>query len=321
MAELFSEIYNCYFQVVKALIEKGNSISKKEAEYKVRDMGFEESIFTLMPKLLTDEWGFFEPVGDTFESRLSKDFFVPLSNLQKAYIKSILLDEKIKLFLSDNQINELNAALAHIEPLYKPDTFYYFDRYTDKDDYENPLYRKNFQVILEAIKNHRYVNILYKPNKSREKSHCCLPCRIEYSVKNDRFRLLAFNTHSTQNPKILQLNLNRMLEVTLSDTAVAKVPDINHVIRRSYYKEPVRIIIKNERNALERAMLQFANYDKHTKKISENTYECLIYYNKSMETELLIEILSFGPMIKVVGNEDFLNQLKKRISKQYRQEF
>lgn len=63
-------------------------------------------------------------------------------------------------------------------------------------------------------------------------------------------------------------------------------------------------------------MLQFANYEKNTKKIDENTYECLIYYNKKNETELLIEVLSFGPMIEVLGNKPFLQQIKQRLQKQ-----
>lgn len=60
----------------------------------------------------------------------------------------------------------------------------------------------------------------------------------------------------------------------------------------------------------------FANYEKNTTRIDENTYECLIYYNQGMETELLIEVMSFGPMITVVGNDRFLNSLKKRLENQ-----
>ena len=63
-------------------------------------------------------------------------------------------------------------------------------------------------------------------------------------------------------------------------------------------------------------MLHFANYEKNTVKIDDNTYECLIYYNQNMETELLIEVLSFGPMLTVIGNERFLGSLKKRLEKQ-----
>ena len=94
------------------------------------------------------------------------------------------------------------------------------------------------------------------------------------------------------------------------------MPDINKAIIKSYYKEPVRLLIKNRRNALERTMLQFANYEKNTVKIDDDTYECCIYYSKNVETELLIEVLSFGPLIQVTGNSEFLKQLKMRLQKQ-----
>ena len=64
-------------------------------------------------------------------------------------------------------------------------------------------------------------------------------------------------------------------------------------------------------------MLHFANYEKNTTKIDEDTYECLIYYNQGMETELLIEVMSFGPMLQVIGNDRFLNLLKNRLHRQY----
>ena len=65
-------------------------------------------------------------------------------------------------------------------------------------------------------------------------------------------------------------------------------------------------------------MLHFANYEKHTKKLDAEHYECLIYYNQNDETELLIEILSFGPMIKVLGPDDFVEKIKERLKKQER---
>ncbi len=316
MAELFSEINNCYFQVVKSLIESNREITISEAEHRIKTMGFEESIFYLMPKLVADEWGFFEMKDKKLCSRLSPDFFVPFSNLQKAYIKSILLDEKMKLFLNDEEINHIEELLADIEPLYDPDCFYYTDRFSDKDDYSSPEYKAHFQALLKAIKEQRYVEISYASPKGLPTVHRCVPCRIEYSVKNDRFRLMALDTTKRGTHRLLQFNLGRIAGITLTDEIHKKKINLNNLLIRSYYKEPVKLIIKNERNALERAMLQFASYEKHTRKIDADTYECLIYYNKNVETELLIEILSFGPMIKVVGNEDFLNQFKERLKRQ-----
>ena len=112
------------------------------------------------------------------------------------------------------------------------------------------------------------------------------------------------------------LNVSRIQNVCPMDKTLSSSADLNTVIRRSYYREPLRLRIVNKRNALERAMLHFANYEKNTTKIDEDTYECLIYYNSNMETELLIEVMSFGPMLTVLGNERFLSSLKARLQRQ-----
>lgn len=314
--ELFSEIYNCYFQVIKSLIEKKNYISEEELHFRIRSNGFEESILYLLPKLTDNEWGFYEKCGEILYSKLSTDFYVPLNNIQKSYLKAILMDDKIGLFLSDEELSSLNTIFADVQPLFTPDDFYYYDRFADKDDYQAPDYRAHFQTIMAAIKNHEYLDILYESRLGHRIHHHYLPCRLEYSIKNDCFRLLAVEQHTLRNPKIEILNLGRIRAVTPSGTTVERLPNINRLLQHSYYKEPVRIIIKNQRNALERAMLQFANYEKSTKKIDTDTYECLIYYNKKTETELLIEVLSFGPMLQVTGNEAFLSLVKERLERQ-----
>ena len=143
-----------------------------------------------------------------------------------------------------------------------------------------------------------------------------VPARLEYSVKNDKFRLLALKQTNTSKMKLEILNLSRIQIVRLTEKTLSASTDLNQIIRDTYYKEPVRLHIINKRNALERAMLHFANYEKNTRKIDQDTYECLIYYNQMMETELLIEVMSFGPMLKVVGNDRFLKSLKTRLRRQ-----
>lgn len=319
MPEIFSEVYNCYFQVIKSLIEKKSCISKNELDFRIKDGGFEESLFYLFPKLIDGEWGFYEKDGaSVLKSRLSTDFYVPLTDLQKSYLKAILTDDKIRLFLDDAEIDGINAALDGVEPLYTSGDFYYYDRFTDKDDYTDPKYRKHFQTLIQAIKNREYLDIDYESRTGQRVRHNYLPCRLEYSIKNDRFRLMAVDRHAMRNPRVETLNLNRITKIIPFGETAERLPDINRALRHSYYKEPACVIIKNKRNALERAMLQFANYDKRTRRIDGDTYECLIYYNKRTETELLIEVLSFGPMLKVVGNEDFLGLVKERLSRQRR---
>lgn len=334
MTEIFSEVYNCYFQVIKSLIEQKSCITEKEADFHIKNTCFEESILYLLPKLTEQGWGFYEKKDGFLHSRLSENFYVPLTDLQKSYIKAILLDEKVSLFLDDEEIEAVNAAFSDVEALYLPDDFYYYDRFADKDDYKNPDYKKHFRTILSSVQNHEYIDILYESRCHRRLHHSYLPCRLEYSIKNDCFRLLTVEanaqqnpiephsrqnppaTHAKRSPRVITLNLSRIREVSPTGKIAKQLPNINQLLQRSCYHEPVRILIKNRRNALERAMLQFANYEKSTRRLDEDTYECLIYYNKETETELLIEILSFGPMIKVIGNETFLRQIKERLKKQ-----
>ena len=316
MTDLFSEVYNCYFQVIQSLITAKNNISESELNFRIKSGCFEESILYLLPKLTENGWGFYEKQNGFFRSKLSTDFYVPLTDLQKSYLKAILMDDKIRLFLSDAEIADINNTFADITPLYTPDDFYYYDRFADKDDYGNPDYRKHFQMIVAAIQKRQYLDILYESRLSHRVHHHYLPFRLEYSIKNDRFRLLAVEERTAKALRVETLNLNRIRAITPMDKTEKRPPDIDNILRRSYYREPVRIIIQNRRNALERAMLQFANYEKSTRRIDDDTYECLIYYNKKTETELLIEVLSFGPMIKVVGNDTFLKLIKERLVRQ-----
>ena len=316
MSELFSEVYNCYFQVIKSLIESKQFISDKELHYRIQDACFAESILYLLPKLTESGWGFYEKQDGILRSKFSTDFYVPLTDLQKSYLKAILSDDKISLFFNDEALSQLHAAFADTEPLYLPSDFYYYDRFSDKDDYQNPDYRRHFQTIMEAIQSHEYLDILYESRNNHRVHHIYLPCRLEYSIKNDRFRMLAVENHMQRTRKIEILNLNRIVKIISTGKTVKHMPIFDNAFKRSYYKVPARLLIKDRRNALERAMLQFANYEKSTRKLDSDTYECLIYYNKKTETELLIEVLSFGPMIKVVGNEAFLKLIKERLLRQ-----
>ena len=160
------------------------------------------------------------------------------------------------------------------------------------------------------------MDIDYNAPSGKHVHHYYVPARLEYSVKNDKFRLLAFKHTGGQAMRLELLNIARIQNVRTTEKTLASAVDLNALIQNSYYKEPLRLRIVNERNALERAMLHFANYEKNTVKIDENTYECLIYYNQNMETELLIEVLSFGPMLTVLGNEKFLDLLKARLERQ-----
>lgn len=323
--EIFSEIYSCYYQVLRHLLCSQETLTIQDIRRRICGEGFEESLLSIIPKLEDGTWNLFEKDGTLYRSRLSSTFTTPVSNLEKSYLKALLSDPRIGLFLEQDQLKALDKMLASAVPLWRPEQFYYFDRFADSDPYEDENYRNCFRTLLQAQKQNRYVDIDYtSPNGSRVHHHY-IPARLEYSVKNDKFRILALKpSHSASHHKAQTdgkmkleiLNVSRIQSVKLMPKTLSSPVDLDTMIQRSYYKEPLKLRIVNKRNALERAMLHFANYEKNTTKIDANTYECLIYYNQNMETELLIEVMSFGPMLTVLENERFLNSLKARLQRQ-----
>lgn len=334
--ELFSEIYSCYYQVLRHLLCCQNTMTIQEIYNRIGSEGFGESMISIIPKLESGAWNLFDREGGLYLSKLSSSFDVPLSSLEKSYLKALLSDPRIELFLEQEQIDTLDEMLSCVKPLWRQEQFWYYDRFTDGDPYPalSPRasadttmppepsvaekYRRNFRTLLKAQKQRQYVDLDYTSPAGTRVHHHYVPARLEYSVKNDKFRLLALKNTGNGCMRLDILNVARIQSVQLMDKTLSSSIDLNSLIRNSYYKEPLILHIVNKRNALERAMLHFANYEKNTTKIDENTYECLIYYNQSMETELLIEVMSFGPMLTVIGGEKFLESLRLRLKKQRR---
>lgn len=329
--ELFSEIYSCYYQVLRHLLCSQDALTIQDIRRRICREGFGESLLSIIPKLEDGSWNLFEKDGKLYRSRLSSSFTTPVSDLEKSYLKALLSDPRIGLFLEQEQLESLDKMLASVAPLWRPEQFYYFDRFADSDPYEDEHYRNCFRTLLQAQKQNRYVDIDYTSPNGNRVHHHYIPARLEYSVKNDKFRILALKpshpafdsglrheAHTGGRMKLEILNVSRIQSIKLMQKTQSSPVDLDAMIQRSYYKEPLKLRIVNKRNALERAMLHFANYEKNTTKIDEDTYECLIYYNQNMETELLIEVMSFGPMLTVLENERFLNELKTRLQSQMR---
>lgn len=319
--ELFSEVYSCYYQVLRNILCSQNALTIDDIRNRISEEGFGESFLSIIPRLESGTWDLLKRDGDVYLSRISPAFLTPLSALEKSYLKSLVSDPRIGLFLSGEQLETLNQMLSAVAPLWKQEHFFYFDRFTDGDPYKDQTYRTHFRVLLSALKQNRYVDIDYHAPGNTRIHHYYVPAKLEYSVKNDKFRLLALKKARNGKMQLEILNLSRMQSVRLTEKIWTDSIDLNIIIQNSYYKEPLRILISNRRNALERAMLHFASYLKNTRKIDENTYECLIYYNQTMETELLIEVLSFGPMLNVIGSDRFLNSLKTRLQNQMKMEY
>ena len=72
----------------------------------------------------------------------------------------------------------------------------------------------------------------------------------------------------------------------------------------------------DSRNALERAMLHFTDLEKETERIDDRHYRITLNYKQGDETEILIRVLSFGPVLKVTAPESMVSQIRERLDRQ-----
>jgi hypothetical protein len=298
-AMLFSEVYSAYFNAVAAILrdaEKGELTDKRITAI-INEKAFSESFLTIVPAIKNEDWLL---INKDMKTPIQKPPQMGLTVLQKRWLKALLADPRIALFQPDR------AGLEDVEPLFSYNDIVYFDRYADGDPYSDENYVLHFHTILQAIKEKRRLKISHENRRGRRVSGIFIPYKLEYSGKDDKFRLItAGGRHSRT------INLARITLCDLLGNFEEKecLPPINRECSLIF-------ALTDERNALERVMLAFSDCRKETRRLDNMRHTIQLWYSPHDETEMLIRILSFGPMIKVIEPESFINLIKERIFRQ-----
>ena len=296
---LFSEVYGTYYNTLAKLLNQAveGDLTRESLYDIVRQHGFEESILTIPEALESEAWPL---VTKDFSTPLEHKPTMPLTTLQKRWLKALLNDPRIRLF------DPPAEGLEDVEPLYPPDAFACFDRYLDGDPYDDPGYIKRFRCILSAIRHKRWLRIRFTGSKGLTHYWRCIPYKLEYSPKDDKFRLISGNRRES-----LSINLARITDCFMLEPYEPEEYDPKPMKKRILVLE-----LTDERNALERFLLHVSHLDKETERLEGDRYKVTLFYEREDETELLIRILSFGPVLKVVFPDDFVKKLVQRLEKQ-----
>lgn len=296
---LFSEIYGSYFNVIAAVLADATEgcLTERRMTDLIQNKAFAESTLAIPTALKKESWPLLN--GD-FTTVIQHSPTMPLTLLQKRWLKALLQDPRIALFNPDA------TGLEDVEPLYKPDTFVFFDQYTDGDPYEDETYIENFRLILTAIREKRALRIRFRGHTGIRHSFVCMPYRLEYSAKDDKFRLLSLGKRNTHT-----INLARVRSCTLLEE---HDPDRIHLPKERTCE--LTMLLHDERNGLERVLLHFSHFEKETLRLEDRLYQIKLRYDKEDETELLIRVLSFGPILEVTASDAFINLVRDRLAKQ-----
>lgn len=299
---LFHEIYGCYYRGVAQMLNlaiEGELTEKKMYEI-VAETAFEESSLIMIPALKKQEW---QLLDENLHTPLKHTPDMPLTILEKRWLKTILLDKRVKLFLEP--VPE-NTELADTDPLFFPEDIVYFDRYVDGDDYDDPAYIANFRLIRQAIAERRKLKVTFLNSREQKRCEILEPVQLEYSDKEDKFRVLCADRQS-----IKTVNLGRIVQCELLEDTFPE-----NVRLKEREKKVLKFILTDERNALERAMMKFSHYKKEVERRDAENYLVTLEYDVDDETDVLIQILSFGSYIEVTAPDRMREELRKRMERQ-----
>lgn len=295
---IFNEIYSAYYNAVAAILAAltAGPVDEKTIDAIVRRYAFGESMLTVWPSLKKQKW---QLVRADRTTPIAHKPAMPLTLLQKQWLKAVSLDPRLQLF------GVQPAGLDDTEPLFTPDDYTVYDKYADGDPYEDEGYIARFRTILAALREKKALKIKARTRKGDSMAMVLLPVRLEYSEKDDKFRLIGTGC------RYGTVNLAR-----ITDCELCPADGLRPGRPAAPVRATVTLRIRDERNALERCMLHFAHFEKQAERAGDGAYLVRIRYDKDDETEMEIRILSFGPMVEVLGPDDFRGRITERLKRQ-----
>jgi len=294
---LFHEIYGSYFRAADVILGKAveGTLTGSELSRLVREHAFGESLMTIPEGLTGGKWKLlYEDCSTPLKTKPS----MPLTTLEKRWMKAVLEDPRIRLFDPDM------TGLEDIQPLFTQDMLVYYDRSTNGDDYSDPEYICRFKTILKALREERSLHISFVTREKKFSKLFIRPCYLEYSEKEDRFRLVGAGRLGRWT-----INLSRITECTAA-------PKNTPVEIMEAETETVTFELTNRWKALDRVLLHFSHLEKETRRLEEGRYLVRLTYDREDENEIISRILSFGSVIRVVEPESLICRIRSRIEKQ-----
>lgn len=308
--KLFSEINCAYFNVTEKILRR-KTVTISDIRDIISRNGFSETMLFLEPELIgKNSIGLLTEQNGVYTSILKKEPHIPLTEVQKRWLCAVLNDKKSSLFLDREQKAELYKLLG-AELLFDGGFIRFFDRFTDGDDFEDESYIRNFRNILRSIHENRLVRISFQTRKNARVTHYFLPEKLEYSSKNDKFRVHVIRYNKTQPIERGIINLSHITSSELTDIIA------ENRLYKTPSKKEVTVKVSNERNAVNRFMMEFAELERISD-FDDETKECTVTmkYDAKDETEILIRILSFGPVVEVVGDDGLRELVADRVRRQ-----
>lgn len=334
---IFHEIYGSYFQTVSSILldaQKG-SLNRNRIYKIAYQKAFGESAIFISQAFAEGRWPLLNPDCST-PIRTSPR--LPLTRIEKAWLKAILQDPRIRLFLPiegedgrscsdssfeiedgksfpdssfeiENSKSFPGIDLSDVEPLFQQEDIIYYDQRTCGDPYEAREYQNVFRTILNALPLHEKLSVLCKGNVQNH-SQTLIPLYLEYSQRTDTFRMIALTESIHQKA----FPLSDITVCIRTGESISGDFLLSAIKQSAPVASSLTLLLNDWRNALERFLMEFSDLETETERISQDSYRISVSYRNEEEDEILMRILAFGPLVHITEPRAVVEKIKERLS-------
>lgn len=258
----------------------------------------------------------------------SLDFYrdlLPFTELECRWLLTILEDDKIHYFLSEEEIDAIRSVMQseEKEPFtpFRADVIHYYDRFQSKNSTNQSQTRNRMQELLHAIRERHPVHIEYETRSGSTREGNFRPILLEYSNRDDCFRgyfQTCENANTRKDIWIFLFSSIRTLNVL--DAQTFDYPAAQAALSR--YKQrntkTVTIQFTNKRNTPDRLLSEFSPWEKKCIYDSKTKqYTLTISYQKNDQKELAIRLMGYGSAIRFPDKSDpIYRDIVRRLEKQ-----
>lgn len=246
---------------------------------------------------------------------------VVLSYYEKAWLYAVLNDEKARLFLDDEIINNLKNILEKQNagkpyPMSNNDIF--MNKLNDKPqhhytDEEIAIFRQ----LVDAVEKHKYITITNNAFTGQVYENSKLiPYKIEYNYKQDTFSVTCLNEAKMEIIRVFFLNIKDIAvneEIKDYKTIQRKIEELLNK-KRANTPITIKILNKNNLNAFHRCSYALSHYNKITYKENDSVYMDIEYYDFQLN-DIITAILQMGKFVQVISPEEIVDKIKNIIAK------
>lgn len=315
--ELFNDYKNRYYRCIQNIINQiynGEKYDKKDIR-KILHNAYLEEESILVNELVNKN--FFKFEDDIVKLRIDYNIPIRLNDLELAYLKMFVEDDEFNKVLNDEILEKSKKNLNDVQSLdynkfWKRENI---DKYGDS--LKNNEIRNNILILEKAILNNKYIKYSSK-NRNGDifENKIAYPYKIEYSIKNNKYRLIIFFDN-----RAIKINIDSITNIKILEERDVlekeKIQIQDFIKNRKNIGEPLVLKIEDNNNTLDRCFNLFSAYDKKYYYDTDNNLILNIYYHNFDEAEIVRDILSLGKSVIVLEPKKIRDKVVERILRNF----